>query len=166
MKPHLRDYADQPQVWKPERSLSAYEERKADRIAWILVALAIVTFLCVTARCETLPDAPVLGQPEAIHARLLTREFISAIAVNAGLRVTDAVITCHNLGVGGHEYMLPTQSCAGASAWVLSGIPVQVLGVWAFERTGHHKLARIVAWGMPASSAISVTFSATKKEGQ
>jgi hypothetical protein len=46
--PTLRDYADQPQAWKPDRPLSDAELRRADRIAWILVAFCIVIFLAVT----------------------------------------------------------------------------------------------------------------------
>ena len=158
-KTRLRDFAaDLPQAYKPDRPLTVQDEQRATRIAWILVALAIVVFLTVTAHCETLPDAPALGTPAETHQRLFTRENLVAFSLNVGIRSVDVYITCHNLGSGGHEFVNQTQSCAGNAAMILSVVPLQMVCV-KLAQPNHRKIAAFCRWGAPVSDVPSVIYS-------
>jgi len=92
-----------------------------------------------------LPDKPEPIKTEATHVvhRFLDTKGRIAIAANLALTTLDVVGTCRTLAAGGHEYWLPTQHCAPASAWMLGGFAFDVSLAYIFHRTGHHKLERI-----------------------
>ena len=115
----------------------------------------VILLLTGTLVAAEIPDAP---QPQ--HTRLWSRQNIVAFSLNAGLRVADSAVTCQNLSHGGHEFSLPMQSCGGVTAWNLSMVPAQIGAVYLLQRTGHHKLARITAWGFPAADVPSLAYSA------
>ena len=117
--------------------------------------LLLVLALSTSLLAGELPNTPSADRTP----KLLTRENVIAFSLNAALRSADAVITCRNLASGGVEWTAPSQSCAGTTAWVMSGVPIQIVGVWFLQRTGHRKMARVLAWGMPASDAAYLSIS-------
>ena len=124
------------------------------------ILILAVALIAINAHCESLPDAPVQGTPPETHHTLFTREYKIAFSSNAALRVTDAIVTCHNLTLyHGREYLMPMQNCAGNAAWQLGMIPAQIGTVALLEHYHHHKLARVAAWAFPAVDLPSVIYS-------
>ena len=134
-------------------------EREENRIVAILTLLAIVVFLTVTAKCGELPKAP---EPQTEH--LFSRTNVLLFSANAGLRVTDSVVSCQSAGYPHwKEQALPFQSCGVITAWNLAMIPAQIGTVALLQHFHHNKLARIAAVAFPAVDLPSVIYTATHK---
>ena len=117
--------------------------------------ILIVLTLSASLIAGEMPNAPSAER----KPKLFSRENVIAFTLNTALRAADSAATCSNLSHGKVEWTAPTQSCAGTAAWTMSGVPVQILGVWMLQRTGHRKIARVLAWGMPASDAVYLSIS-------
>ena len=130
-------------------------ERDENRIVAILTLLAIVVFLTVTARCETLPDAPSVTHKAA---PTINRQLWTAIAVHGAVRVVDDVHTCQNLAGGGREYIFPTQSCGGVVAINSLVYASTVFASYELAKHGHRKLAVALQYIGAASDSAFILF--------
>src|SRR4051812_28964237 len=56
---------------------------------------------------------------------------------------------------------LPTQSCAGISAWLTSSLAAQTSTAYFLHRTGHHRLERAAEFFWSSGSAVGITYTLT-----
>ena len=158
-KPRLRDYADQPQCYKPPSPLTQRQRDRLDMASGAITVLVAVLVLSALAHCQDFPDAP-----EPQHNRTFSREYLIAYSVNAGVRVADAAVTCHSASRPNfHELTAPSQTCAGISAWVMAGVPAQIATVALLNHYHHYKAARWAAWFYPAIDVPGLIYTATNQ---
>ena len=113
-----------------------------------------------------LPDKPepVKTEPTHVVHRFLDTKGKIAIGTNLAVTTLDVVGTCRTLAApGGHEYWLPTQHCAPASAMMFGGFALDVSLAYIFHRPGHHKLERIAEVLGPADHVAAIIY--TKSNG-
>lgn len=134
-----------------------------------LIGLALMLACVRTCSAEAgeLPEAP---QPQPATAKLATapalrpfwdkQQTVAQIA-NLGIRLTDAIRSCQ---LPGREASLPTQSCAGTTAWILG---VGVGGEYVLARALHHyhhdRLAHAVPWVFFVVDSYAVGYTFTKE---
>jgi hypothetical protein len=106
----------------------------------------------------TTPTATAVGSAMPAH-RFLNRPAKFALAGSAALVTADAVLTCRHLAAGGREVFLPTQSCAGVTAWLAGSFAAETGIAYLLHRTGHHRLERLaeIAAGVSSASGIGYT---------
>lgn len=100
--------------------------------------LALLFFCCMATRSAI--EAP---KPKPEH-RFYDRPAKIELALAASASAFDNVQTCRVLGIGGREHFLPTQSCAGVTAFLTADVIAQEVLAYALHRSHHHKLERIV----------------------
>jgi hypothetical protein len=95
------------------------------------------------------------------HHQFLDRTGVISLTGSAAVFTADAVTSCRNLYGGGHEAFLPTQTCAGISAWMASSFAAQTATAYMLHRSGHHRLERIAefVWASGSVAGISYTFT-------
>lgn len=107
---------------------------------------------------NALVRATAPATPEQQH-RFFDRQQLLALYVHAGVRLADTVKTCRAISHGGVEDWIPTQSCAGITAWQTASVGL-TLGVgWLFHKHGHHTLERITPWVGTGASVAGLTKS-------
>lgn len=148
------------------------KQRKATATA-VLVLFAFAVPVRAQNAIE-LPDAPqpkpntavdftVIERPKVRFDRPVHKFYDKTakieLGVNAALFAIDAGQTCHNLANGGHEDVLPTQSCAGAIG-IMAGLHGgQEVLAWVLHKTGHHKLERIARLYMTEAHVQAIAYS-------
>lgn len=118
----------------------------------ILILVACFT-LGTVARAQ---DAP---------SQFWTRQQIVSQSLNAGLRVVDAVQTCHHLAHGWVEAWEPSQSCGADAALTLSGIPASIGLSYMLHRMHHDRAARFVPAIFASGSAVGIAYSFWPRKG-
>jgi hypothetical protein len=98
---------------------------------------------------------------EPSNHRFLDKTGIISLTGSAAVLTVDAVTTCRNLYGGGYEAFLPTQSCAGTSAWIASSFAAQTATAYLMHRTGHHRIERLAefVWASGSAAGIAYTFT-------
>jgi hypothetical protein len=99
----------------------------------------------------------VFGQDPDAH-RFFDKQARWTAAGSAAVFATDAAVTCRNLANGGHEDWLPTQSCAGVSAWMAGNFATQQMAAYWLHRRGHHRLERLVERFSASGSAAGIVY--------
>ena len=111
---------------------------------------AVILLLCLTA-----------GAIEPIQSHKWSRTHKAITVARIAFAGADLGRTCSNLANGAHERFLPTQSCAGVGAFILSGVAVEMLIDWQLTRRGHDKLGMTVEAIGAASNAVGFAYSST-----
>jgi hypothetical protein len=82
-----------------------------------------------------------------------------ALAGSAAVFASDAIRTCHDLGMGNVEAWLPVKHCRGISLWMAGNSAEQMGIAYLFHRSRHHRLERIVEFAGAAGSVIGLAWS-------
>ena len=109
------------------------------------VLLLVLGVCAARARADDMIKPKLEAKPKEAptHHRFYDRTAKLQLIAAGTLMSWDIAQTARNLGNGGHEYTLPTQSPAGI-AGIQLGIFAASEGIsFLFHKTNHHKLERL-----------------------
>jgi hypothetical protein len=108
-----------------------------------------------------LPDSPLpkVGPPQPIIHQFWDKPTKVEVATMANAAAMDIAQTCHALAHGGREMILPTQSCAGVTGYIVAEEAVALGATLLLHGWGHHKLERIPMLVMIGANVKGLAYS-------
>ena len=84
---------------------------------------------------------------------------VGLFSANLAIGAVDAGQTCDHLAHGARELTLPTQSCAGVTAWIMGAKGVESGAQYLLYRHGHPRWAAAVPSVAIGASGVAIGYS-------